>query len=352
MPILDRTSYELVRPLVTSRNELSVFAVLEGRIEGEVMVDSAEHPTAVLIRTSETNLLAGRTDNAVFNAAAFAELDFWDPATPDDEAWRAAIPSVHGNRFIREYTRHRYTLSRRQFTPAEHTLPEGYVLERIDLQHLRDKNYVNASRLLEWAAGWGNEEMYISAGCGSYIRHQDTIVSWSVADCSAGDRIAIGIHTDARYRKKGLAKQVVSAVVQDCFDKGFSVVEWSCVSSNAGSNALARALGFRLANTYPAFTSYAPIENVTDLDAAGWQDWGAYQEQAAAEEPRLYIESVYAYVKANDAGKVMELIQTMTRAGQTLDLADLDGAIKFFQCQGLCSAFTAPEWEQFMERAV
>ncbi|WP_074109311.1 GNAT family N-acetyltransferase [Paenibacillus helianthi] len=132
-----------------------------------------------------------------------------------------------------------YTLTREEFTPAVLSLPEGYVLEMVDLKVLRHKNYVNADKIYDWVEAWGSDEHLDKAGCGCYIRYQDTIVSWSISDCYARDRIAVGIHTDSSYRKMGLANKAASAVVQSCFDKGYNIVEWLCVSTDVGSKAIA-----------------------------------------------------------------------------------------------------------------
>jgi GNAT superfamily N-acetyltransferase len=319
--ILQNEEYEKVKKLVTSRNELSVFSVLDGLMPGEVLADSAENPQSVMIESSETRLLAGCADNEDFNAAIAESLDFWDWVTPDSEAWREKIPGTHPNTFIREYTRHRYILTRDDFIPANLPLPEGYVLERIDLQELRNHDYVNADKIYDWTAAWGSDEHFAAAGCGCYIRHQDTIVSWSVSDCYAGDRIAIGIHTAPRYRKLGLAAQVASATVQCCLDKGYNIVEWLCVSTNSGSQD-------------------------------GWYEWGAYLEQPAQEEPRLYWNCLNSYVKANAFEKAMSVIGEMTRTGNTSGLEHLTGAIAYYQREGLCSAFNSPEWEDFVKRMI
>ncbi|KAI7247665.1 hypothetical protein KC345_g11940, partial [Hortaea werneckii] len=286
----------------------------------------------------------GRADNEAYNHTVAESLGFWDHVTPDTEEWRMRIPQIHPNKFIREYTRHRYILTRDTFTPAGLPLPEGYVLEIIDLPELRKKNYVNADKIYNWVEAWGSDEHFAKAGCGCYIRHGDQLVSWSVSDCYSGDKIAIGIQTAPRYRKMGLAKQVVSAVVQQCLDKGYTHIEWLCVSTNRGSQAVAERVGFKLTNTYISFTSYAPIENLTDLDEGGWYEWGAYLQQASQAEPRLYLECLHCYIKANAVEKAAEILREMTKPEIGCDLEALNGAIAYYQSEGLCSAFKAPEW--------
>ncbi|NOU79406.1 hypothetical protein GC101_11000 [Paenibacillus sp. LMG 31459] len=157
--------------------------------------------------------------------------------------------SVHPNKYIREYTRHRYIVTRETFTPIELSLPEGDVLEKIDLPELRKKR------------------------------------------------------------------------------------------------AVAERVGFKLADTYPSFTSYAPIENFADLNDDGWYEWGGYLQQASQKEPRLYLECLHCYVKANAVEKAQEIVREMTKAEVECDREELNGAIAYYRSEGLCSAFKAPEWK-------
>lgn len=76
MIVLNKEEYGKVRHLVESQNELSVFSVLNGEMPYEVKVNSAEHPDAVLIETSETILLAGNAGDTDFNKEITGELDF------------------------------------------------------------------------------------------------------------------------------------------------------------------------------------------------------------------------------------------------------------------------------------
>ncbi|WP_379152918.1 GNAT family N-acetyltransferase [Paenibacillus sp. sgz5001063] len=274
MIILKEEEYGKVRHLVKSQNELSVFSVLDGEMSGEVIVNSAENRDVVLIKTSETTLIAGSVTHEDYNKGISGMLDFWDSITPDSDEWRVKIPAVHPNRLIREYTRYKYTLTRKDYIMADLSLPQGYVLETVKLKELRQKNYSNANRIYDWAEAWGSEERFEESGCGCYIRKDDKIVSWSISDCCAGDSIAVGIHTDPEYRRNGLAKKVVSAVVQLCFDKGYNKIDWLCVSP--------------------------PIENLTDLGDDGWYEWGTYFEKASKEKPELIWDSLYCYVKANE----------------------------------------------------
>ncbi|MNO95949.1 hypothetical protein D3C76_876060 [compost metagenome] len=252
-------------------------------------------------------------------------LDFWDSVTPDTDEWKEKIAGIHPNRFIREYTRYKYILTSGDFVKAKAPLPEGYILESVNLTELKQRNYSNANRIHEWAEAWGSEEKFDASGCGCYIRKDDCIVSWSLSDCCA------------------------SAVVQRCFEKGYNQIEWLCVSSNSGSKAIAESLGFKLVNKYVSYSSYPPIENLTDLDESGWYEWGTYLENASKEEPELSLDCLCCFIKANAVEKTMTIIDNLIKSGIDYKLQQLKNDIASFQKEGLCSAFNTLLWQKFVE---
>lgn len=130
---LESNEYTKAEQLVKSGNELSVAAVINGIMSGEIFVNNIENPTAALIRTNECNLIAGNTDDPAFNSQVSSQLDFWDPLTPDTEEWFSIIPSIHKNKFIKKYKRRHYVLYRDNFSDCSVPLPDGYFLEKVNL---------------------------------------------------------------------------------------------------------------------------------------------------------------------------------------------------------------------------
>ncbi|HML47852.1 MAG TPA: GNAT family N-acetyltransferase, partial [Clostridia bacterium] len=213
-----------VKPLVTSAHELSVQSLLDGCLPGTILVNDRQHPTAALIRTSECNLVAGTPDDA-FMAALSSELDFWDTITPDSQAWFEKIPAFHPNPYVRPFQRRRYELAPDAFRPRERALPEGFSLERADLANLRNAPLRNANDVLEWAGAWGDDALFDGRGAGCLIRNAEAVVGWSLSDCYCGDKIAVGVRTDRRFRRMGFGIRVVSETVQQCFEKGYRSVD-------------------------------------------------------------------------------------------------------------------------------
>jgi len=360
---LKQENYHKAAGLVRSRNELSVFSVIGGIMPGIIYANDEDDPTAVLVITSECNYLAGTTSDKEFNSSIkhIDELGFWDPLTPDTDEWAEIIPQVHGNRFVREYTRRNYTLNKDDYRIRQVTVPEGFVLEKATPCDLRGKQYVNSDRLLDIISNWGTDENYMKYGGIWYLRRGDIIASWSMVDCFYDNRVEIGVHTDAAYRKMGLGRAVVAANINDCYERGVRSIGWHCTDINKGSIAIAEKMGFTLLNKYVSFTSYPPVENFHDLSEAEWNEWGEYFENVSGYEPELLMEQLYAYVKANNVGKTIKTVQAMMEAGKDVryqHLSAKDGllrlldSIQYFRSIGMCSGFAGIEWAEFVENTI
>lgn len=333
--------YSKVLPLIKSHNELSVYSVIHNLMPGEIYVDNTDYPSAVLIQTSECNYLAGSIKDEQFNSSIADELDFWDQLVPDDEAWCDIIPKVHPNKHVRRYERRHYVLEPQNYNKRSQLLPNDYHLEIVDdPMQLRDMNYENSDKLLSWMENWGEDENFKKYAVASYIRHNNRIVSWSASDCCYQDKIAIGIITDDNYRGKGFGIITAAKTVELCFEHGYQQIDWLCVNSNKGSIAIAEKLGFQLQNRYYSFSSYPPIENIKDLSEEEWLNWAVYLEKAAEEEPRLQIECLYSYIKANAPSKVIE-IRNMLKEPDRVSEGDINGFITYLQGFGMASHFSS-----------
>ncbi|MCF0112174.1 MAG: GNAT family N-acetyltransferase, partial [Erysipelotrichaceae bacterium] len=268
-------------------------------------------------------------------------LDFWDTLTCDTREWETVVSSIHPNPFVRKYIRRRYSLAEGHLTESTVKLPEGYVLEKVTPETIRNCPYGNADEVTEWMENF-DDESFVKYGSGVYLRKEDTIVSWSLSDCAAQDRIAIGIQTDERFRHNGFGKIVAGENVRQCFAKGYRSIDWLCTDFNKGSIRIAEGLGFILQNTYISYTPYVPIENITDLDEKQWLEWAEYFEQASKEDERYFEESIYTYVKANHPGKVLELLRQSEQKDELIgEIKQYIGYLKGF---GMASRFS-DEWD-------
>lgn len=347
---LNNCDFDKVIHLIKSRNELSVLSVIKGAMPGEIYVNNTDYATAVLIKTCECNLIAGSYNDADFNSEVSNVIDFWDPLTPDSSEWIDVIPTIHKNPFVRKYKRRHYILSAEEFEECNITLDDGFVIEKIDVDILRKKCYENSEKLLEWIADWGEDTRFDKCGVGYFIHNGKIIVSWSLSDCSFNKNITIGIHTDERYRKRGFGKAVVSAVIKDCFNQGYELINWLCVDTNKGSIAIAEKLGFQYNNYYYAFSSYPPIENIEDLSESDWYEWGEYLENASKTQECLVWDSLYCYIKSNNIEKTIRTMTFMKHKGINLNYSSFKDYITYLQDYGLCSNFRNQVWFDFIHK--
>ena len=335
---------------------ITVFSALEGLLESEVYVDNAASPFSALLKAPDTNYLAGDAFNRQFISDVSTALNFWDPLTPDNDDWSQVAADCHPNPYIRPYKRRRYTLNRTDWKSPSFPMAEGFVLEAVDLPLLRSKEYHNANSLYDWASNYKNDDAFMANGVGFYVRTADTITNWSLSDGHYKDKIAIGVISKEEYRRKGLSIAAVAAVVQECFNRGFSSIDWLCVDFNQGSRAIAEKLGFCHVATYDAFTSYPPCENILDLSEADWLEWGAYFENVSPIEPRLLGEQLLAFAKGNAVEKAIRTILAIEEHKKDHDSSDfrwiskLPDYIAYFQTIGLSSDFSGREWKGFLEK--
>lgn len=349
---LDNNEFHKVMPLIKNQNELSVLSVINGVMPGEIYVNSLDAPTAALIKTSECNLIVGSSNDDRFNSEVSTELDFWDQLTPDSDEWLDIIPTIHNNPFIRKYKRRHYVLSVDHFKECTLSLKDGFILEKVDIDLLKNNQYENSEKLLEWIANWGDDASFQKYGAGYFIHNGQVIVSWSLSDCCFDKKIAIGIHTEERYRRNGFGKAVVSATVKECFAKGYEHIDWLCVDTNKGSIAIAEKLGFTYNNSYYSFSTYPPIENIKDLSESDWYEWGEYLENASKTKDCLIWDSLYCYIKANNPEKTLQLMTSMEQQQIKLDYINFKNYINYLQAYDLCSSFSDQAWLDFLSKRI
>ncbi|MGL5435333.1 MAG: GNAT family N-acetyltransferase [Lachnospiraceae bacterium] len=191
-------------------------------------------------------------------------------------------------------------------------------------------------------------------GVGCYIKKHDTITNWCISDVHYHDIIEIGVKSTELYRRKGLSIAAVAATINECFQKGYSIVQWQCVDFNKGSRAIAEKLGFQLETIYTDFSSYPPCENQLDLSPADWTDWAEYFAACTVTEPRLLGEQLLAYLKANDdtkAKRTLTEIHFKFNQGVRFEwIKRLPKMIEYYHKLGMCSEISKSEWETLLAK--
>lgn len=263
---LDPADYPRVATLLEGLAERhgSVPAVLAGTAAGRVRVDDIASPRAVLLDGPEGLYLGG---------APFAELDWaalrgaihpFAYLYPDD-AWLPVIDRALPHRFMRRHQR--VTLSLDLGAVANHPPPSA---DRFALRPMAD-------------------------GVGAEVVEGDIVVAHCHEDMVVGDRVEVGIWTDPRFRRQGLARLAVAGAIAEAQRLGLKRMGWHCLASNAGSLHVALSSGFAIVAEYEAFGAYLDAENLDDLKTSQWLDLARHFEAAAAELPTLGICAAQAF---------------------------------------------------------
>lgn len=236
MRAAEREEYARLAALMPADACGAVYAhcVLQGRQSGLVFTDEAEQ--CLLVRhVCGFALLAGKTDEQTLSAVREMLLD---PSpysrmflfAPDDEtaAYFAADTA--------------FSIGRRLYFRYPETAPdppETHAAEAISAEILRNINGQNIP-----SVSWDSPEAFLENGGGFCVMRDGVPASWAYAAAVSERETDIGIETDPRYRRQGLAFTAASAMIRSVRQTGRTPL-WECRAENEASANLARALGFQ-----------------------------------------------------------------------------------------------------------
>jgi RimJ/RimL family protein N-acetyltransferase len=130
-------------------------------------------------------------------------------------------------------------------------VPEPFTIMQIDRTLLGNSSLSVPDHIPSWInSNWGSLEAFLENGFGFAMRHQNQLVSWSLADCISGIRCEIGIQTLPEYRRQGLATLTAAATVDYALQHGFTQIGWHTSEDNIGSIKVAENVGFDRSTDY------------------------------------------------------------------------------------------------------
>jgi RimJ/RimL family protein N-acetyltransferase len=317
MQKLTSEQYPVAKPLLAelAAFNLSVEAVLAGAMPGEVYVDDVDHPQVALAMTPEGEYLAG--DPGL--AASYAGLKEVIPLRaylivhPQGQGWQDVLSEIWVNPAARRHDRQHYLYhGEAGAAPTFHlNVPEGFELVPVDAALLARTSLINYEAVQGWVGSWGSPEYFYEHGFGFCLIKDNTIVSRCIADCVVGNASEIGISTVAGYRRMGLAAIVASAAIDYCLTHGIQSIGWHCLSSNAGSIAVAKKVGLAKERDYFALSAVLPTENATDMPAAAYADWAAHYERFTGEGAMYVYRAAAAWAMAGELEKAQAQLQAL-----------------------------------------
>jgi GNAT superfamily N-acetyltransferase len=312
---LEPAEYHMALPLLaTVEHALIAQSVAEGTIPGWVAVDSPDQPRTALVSAPAAEYVIGDCSNSQFNQAlasmireeiipqgrekgwAVFNLHYW----PD--GWEQLLDDVFADTVVVKNYQRYYQFANRRIE-WQGTVPRGFTLGPIDGALLEQQDLENMARIRDSAEGdFGSAEAFLQRGFGFCLLHGDVVASWCTSDAVSGNRCEIGIHTDRRYRRRGLATITVAATVDHCLSHGLTEIGWHCWSQNLPSAAVAEKVGFEEVTHHHAIHIWLnPIDGllVNGNLALMRHQFGkatAFYERAFAEKEALAAEAQSPYL--------------------------------------------------------
>lgn len=263
MQRLEKKNYPLFKSMFEEVAwELSSLAVVSGNNPGAIWFDE-EFSDAAFMHSPEGWLLAGNQKSKGFchalrewfenkfipwgDKAGLKEFDvFFLPR------WEAASKIIFQERPLIRYPRRHYVCYFDEWTKILVEAPLGSELRLLDSEFiLHNKKFRNMGHIRSWVINnWGSFENFDEKGFAFAVIDDNVVLSWSVADCIFENKCEIGIHTDEKFRRQGLASITVKAMLQYAFNKGYKEVGWHCADDNQGSWRTAEKCGFRMEREY------------------------------------------------------------------------------------------------------
>lgn len=299
---LEPSQYERALPVVANVDHaLAATAVLEGTCPGQVYVDDVARPRTVFASTPEGHWLVGDDGNSRFNASLeelltktvlpegetahwwYFTLLYWP------ETWADKLDDMFDPQHVVKDSQRFYSL-RKSGLDRRTEVPTGFRIARVDGEILARTDLENVDKLSRWAKGnFGSIEAFLRTGFGVCVLHGSDIASWCMADCMSGDRCEVGIHTDGRYRRQGLATLTAAAAVDYCLANGMTHIGWHCHSHNRPSAATAEKIGFEHLLDHPLWRMWSNEVDPLLVNGNISLMCGRFEEAAQCYEDALHV---------------------------------------------------------------
>jgi GNAT superfamily N-acetyltransferase len=265
MPELSSIDYQRARPLFQEleRSHALVPALFEGCATARLFVDDPSAPRAGIIVCNSRLLCAGSSSQMDFlkeMAHVFSEemIPFHRAHGNDayllyasDETWNMTLQYLFPSYDLYHGTRQYYEIT--DFTPKiDLSLPDGFSMQLITLEFLSsDFGGMDAVRE-EMCSERASVEDFLARSFGLCPVHSKEVAGWCMSEYNVGDRCEIGIATDPKHQRKGMATLTTQFFLAEAYRRGYTRVGWDCWAQNIPSVATARKAGFSLVEEYPA----------------------------------------------------------------------------------------------------
>lgn len=251
-------------------NTLLAHMILEGHTKGTVYADNANAPTVCLfLHSSGLNFLFGSNKNTTFNREmatdfllkshegtkyllvyppqwedTLSQLVSYPIISVDSSSASAQIPLP--DQILRDSRLNfRFNTARKLETPVKPS--SEYALYRVDRELFHKLQGTVLPNIY-----WKDFDTFNTFGAGFCLTKGIDIVSFSFCSSRKGSLFELGVETYPQYRSQGLAIHACTALVHYCLENGLNPI-WGCRTTNLGSVALAKKLGFEITEELPYY---------------------------------------------------------------------------------------------------
>lgn len=239
----------------------AIKSILAGLSPGQVYVDDRQTPKTAVTWFKRRLFLAGQPENVSDVRQLLTDIYFsqaradglsqsvftlhytpvWEDSLP---VLLAHIPRTPGRRLC-----YRLNPVGHHWTP---TTPLGFDLRPVDVTLLADTRLTNLDYVtVEMVSERPSVDDFLAKSFGTCVVHGNEIVGWCMSEYNVGQRCELGIETAAPYRRRGLARAIASATIQQAVEHGLTEIGWVCEADNLPSVATAEALGFERMAEFP-----------------------------------------------------------------------------------------------------
>ena len=264
---LQPDNYHKVRDMFSRIEEidLSVTSVFENNYPGRILVDNVNNPsTAFLNLGQRTFIFVGVETNKDFNLSIVEEInEIIIPTKMShfvnkffyiifDKNWQTTIPKLFPESILE--TRKYYVFDILKIHDWQHLLPKSYSVKQFDKATLQNRAVKEHRMINKWITDiYETHEVFLDRSMGFCMLYNDEeVVSYNIVNYinDNRDRIEMGIITEEKFQRKGLAKLLVSATLEYCTSKGISKIGWHTNVKNVASQKTALSVGFRHKRDY------------------------------------------------------------------------------------------------------
>lgn len=259
---------KVIEPLKSvTINTLFAKSVINQQVCGSIYVDCAIDPKVFYIaHPYGMSLLFGDAENANFNAHLFAYLTNKAKLRDKDE-WLQVFPNSWNNKveiLLDSYLEKKDSNNKIEFLGTNDLNSKVVEYARVNFvfdisAYMKVKNQFDGQRyeivrttkeMFKNLQGnvipksfWKDEDQFENTGIGYSLIFDNTVVSTAFSSFRIENQLEIGIETLEKYRGKGFALNVCSALINYCIENSLEPV-WACRMENTASYLLAHKLGF------------------------------------------------------------------------------------------------------------